>query len=57
MYADEQILQENEIDTKSYDEVEAGVKNILTRLKYLSEKLQILSTNVANEIADAARLL
>ncbi|KAK7382407.1 hypothetical protein VNO80_01258 [Phaseolus coccineus] len=71
----EQILEENEIDTKSlslraaeelskapkigeiYNEVEADVKNIEKRLKYLSHKLQMLSINEANEIADAAYLL
>jgi len=75
MYADEQILEENEIDTKSlslraaeelsklpkigeiYNEVEVNVKNIEKRLKYLSQKLQMLTINEANEIADAAYLL
>ncbi|KAL9303203.1 hypothetical protein ACSQ67_020466 [Phaseolus vulgaris] len=72
---DEQILEENEIETKAlslraaeelskapkigeiYNEVEADVKNIEKRLKYLSQKLQMLSINEANEIADAAYLL
>jgi len=75
MYADDQILDENEIDTKSlslraaeelsklpeigeiYNKVEADVKSIEKRLKYLSQKLQRLSINEANEIADAAYLL
>ncbi|CAJ1949056.1 unnamed protein product [Sphenostylis stenocarpa] len=40
-----------------YSEVKADVKNIEKRLKCLSEKLEMLSINEANEIADAVILL